>query len=231
MERKPESRKKSVRSYVVRSGRITKSQRKAFEAHWHKYGLELVTGKLNTESIFGSGAFVVVEIGFGMGDSLLQMAQASPNQHFIGIEVYPPGVGSIMKRAHETKLKNLRVYLADANDVIDECFGENTIDRLQLFFPDPWHKKKHRKRRIVTPSFVQLVRSRLVLNGVFHMSTDWKAYAEQMLEIMEQSDGYSNCAGAGNFSVKPDYRPLTKFELRGERLGHNVWDLVFKRVA
>ena len=231
MERKPEFRKKSIRSYVVRSGRITESQRRAFETHWPNYGLELVTGKLNTESIFGSAAFVVVEIGFGMGDSLLQMAEASPHQHFIGIEVYPPGVGSIMKRAHATQLKNLRVYLADANDVIEECFGENTIDRLQLFFPDPWHKKKHNKRRIVTPSFVQLVRSRLVLNGVFHMSTDWEAYAEQMLEIMEQSDGYLNCAGAGNFSEKPDYRPLTKFELRGERLGHNVWDLVFKRVA
>ena len=231
MERKPEFRKKSIRSYVVRSGRTTKSQRKAFEAHWSNYGLELATGKLNTESIFGSAAFVVVEIGFGMGDSLLQMAEASPHQHFIGIEVYPPGVGSTIKRAHATQLKNLRVYLADANDVIEECFGENTIDRLQLFFPDPWHKKKHNKRRIVTPSFVQLVRSRLVLNGVFHMSTDWEAYAEQMLEIMEQSDGYLNCAGAGNFSEKPDYRPLTKFELRGERLGHNVWDLVFKRVA
>ena len=231
MERKLEYRKKSIRSYVVRSGRITESQRRAFEAHWPFFGLELGSGELDIESIFGSAASVVVEIGFGMGDSLLKMAQASPHQQFLGIEVYPPGVGSIMKRAYDARLKNLRVYLADANDVIEECIGKNTIDRMQLFFPDPWHKKKHNKRRIVTHSFVQLVRSRLVLNGVFHMSTDWKAYAEQMLEIMEQSDGFSNCAGAGKFSVKPDYRPLTKFELRGARLGHDVWDLVFKRIA
>ncbi|MAJ87608.1 MAG: tRNA (guanosine(46)-N7)-methyltransferase TrmB [Cellvibrionales bacterium TMED148] len=231
MERKLEYRKKSIRSYVVRSGRITESQRRAFEAHWPFFGLELGSGELDIESIFGSAASVVVEIGFGMGDSLLKMAQASPHQQFLGIEVYPPGVGSIMKRAYDARLKNLRVYLADANDVIEECIGKNTIDRMQLFFPDPWHKKKHNKRRIVTHSFVQLVRSRLVLNGVFHMSTDWKAYAEQMLEIMEQSDGFLNCAGVGKFSVKPDYRPLTKFELRGARLGHDVWDLVFKRIA
>ena len=231
MERKLEYRKKSIRSYVVRSGRITESQRRAFEAHWSFFGLELDSGELEIESIFGSAAFVVVEIGFGMGDSLLKMAQAAPHQQFLGIEVYPPGVGSIMKRAYDAQLKNLRVYLADANDVIEECIGKNTIDRIQLFFPDPWHKKKHNKRRIVTHSFVQLVRSRLVLNGVFHMSTDWKAYAEHMLEIMEQSDGFSNCAGVGKFSVKPDYRPLTKFELRGARLGHDVWDLVFKRIA
>lgn len=231
MEIKPEYRKKSIRSYVLRSGRITDSQRKAFETHWSSFGLELGSGKLDTESTFGSTAVLVVEIGFGMGDSLLKMAQASPHQHFIGIEVYSPGVGSLMRRAQEIGLKNLRVYLADANDVIEECFNENTIDRIQLFFPDPWHKKKHNKRRIVTHNFVQLVRSRLNLDGVFHMSTDWKAYAEQMLEIMEQSDGFSNCAGAGKFSVKPNYRPLTKFEIRGERLGHDVWDLVFKRIT
>ena len=226
-----ELRKKTVQTYVLRTGRITPSQRKALFSEQFEYGLSLSAGLINTNEIFGRKGLTVLEIGFGMGDSLAEMANNHRDENYIGIEVHPPGIGNLIKLVDSRSLTNVRIYWADALDVISECLPMYSLDRVQVFFPDPWHKKKHNKRRIVTHSFVQLVRSRLVLNGVFHMSTDWKAYAEHMLEIMEQSDGFSNCAGVGKFSVKPDYRPLTKFELRGARLGHDVWDLVFKRIA
>jgi tRNA (guanine-N7-)-methyltransferase len=138
-------------------------------------------------------------------------------------------VGTLMNSAAEQGIDNLRVYLADANDVLEECFAAESIDRLQLYFPDPWHKKKHNKRRIVQPSFVQLVREKLRPGAVLHMATDWQHYAEQMLETLDAAEGFENRAGAGNYSPRPDYRPLTKFELRGERLGHGVWDLIYEK--
>jgi tRNA (guanine-N7-)-methyltransferase len=230
MEIKPEYRKKSIRSYVVRAGRMTLAQRQAFDGGWSRYGLKLCDGALDTEREFGAKAPLIVEIGFGMGDSLLQMAQAVPDCHFVGIEVHPPGVGSLMNAAAAVEVDNLRLYLADATDVMRECIGAQSVDRLQLYFPDPWHKKKHNKRRIVQPDFVQIVRSRLRLGGVFHMATDWQPYAEQMLETMQQADGFSNCA-VSDYAPKPDYRPLTKFERRGARLGHGVWDLLFERCS
>jgi tRNA (guanine-N7-)-methyltransferase len=230
MEIKPEYRKKSIRSYVVRAGRMTPAQRQAFDGGWSRYGLKLCDGALDTEREFGAKAPLIVEIGFGMGDSLLQMAQAAPDCHFVGIEVHPPGVGSLMNAAAAVEVDNLRLYLADATDVMRECIGEQSVDRLQLYFPDPWHKKKHNKRRIVQPDFVQMVRSRLRLGGVFHMATDWQPYAEQMLETMQQADGFSNCA-VSDYARTPDYRPLTKFERRGARLGHGVWDLLFERCS
>ena len=230
MEIKPEYRKKSIRSYVVRAGRMTLAQRQAFDGGWSRYGLKLCDGALDTEREFGAKAPLIVEIGFGMGDSLLQMAQAAPDCHFVGIEVHPPGVGSLMNAAAAVEVDNLRLYLADATDVMRECIGAQSVDRLQLYFPDPWHKKKHNKRRIVQPDFVQMVRSRLRLGGVFHMATDWQPYAEQMLETMQQADGFSNCA-VSDYARTPDYRPLTKFERRGARLGHGVWDLLFERCS
>ena len=230
MEIKPEYRKKSIRSYVVRAGRMTPAQRQAFDGGWSRYGLKLCDGALDAEREFGAKAPLIVEIGFGMGDSLLQMAQAVPDCHFVGIEVHPPGVGSLMNAAAAVEVDNLRLYLADATDVMRECIGAQSVDRLQLYFPDPWHKKKHNKRRIVQPDFVQMVRSRLRLGGVFHMATDWQPYAEQMLETMQQADGFSNCA-VSDYAPKPDYRTLTKFERRGARLGHGVWDLLFERCS
>lgn len=230
MDIKPEYRKKSIRSYVVRAGRMTPAQRQAFDVGWSRYGLKLCDGALDAEREFGANAPLIVEIGFGMGDSLLQMALAAPDCHFVGIEVHPPGVGSLMNAAEAVEVDNLRLYLADATDVMRECIGAQSVHRLQLYFPDPWHKKKHNKRRIVQPDFVQMVRSRLRLGGVFHMATDWQPYAEQMLETMQQADGFSNCAGS-DYAPKPDYRPLTKFERRGARLGHGVWDLLFERCS
>jgi tRNA (guanine-N7-)-methyltransferase len=229
MDIRPEYRKKSIRSYVVRAGRMTDGQRNAFENSWSTYGLKLADGAIDADTVFGRSGPKVLEIGFGMGDSLLQMAAAEPATDFIGIEVHPPGVGTIMNIAQSEGISNLRVYLADANDVLEECFPPQSIDRLQLYFPDPWHKKKHNKRRIVQPQFVQLVREKLRPGGVLHMATDWQHYAEQMLETLDEAEGFENIAGIGEYSPRPDYRPMTKFEKRGERLGHGVWDLIYKK--
>ena len=231
MDMRPEYREKSIRSYVVRAGRMTEAQRKAFEVSWPVYGLKLADGAINTDVIFGRTGQKVLEIGFGMGTSLIEMAVASPNTDFIGVEVHPPGVGTLMNSARIEDLSNLRVYLADANDVLEECFATQSIDRLQLYFPDPWHKKKHNKRRIVKSTFVQQVRAKLRSGGILHMATDWQHYAEQMMETLSEAEGFENCAGAGQYSERPSYRPITKFEKRGEKLGHGVWDLVFKKIG
>ena len=230
MDMRPEYREKSIRSYVVRAGRMTEAQRKAFEVSWPVYGLKLADGAIDTDFVFGRTGQKVLEIGFGMGTSLIEMAVASPNIDFIGVEVHPPGVGTLMNSARIEDLSNLRVYLADANDVLEECFATQSIDRLQLYFPDPWHKKKHNKRRIVKSTFVQQVRAKLRSGGILHMATDWQHYADQMMETLSEAEGFENCAGAGQYSERPSYRPITKFEKRGEKLGHGVWDLVFKKI-
>lgn len=231
---KPEFRDKSIRSFVVRGGRMTDGQRRAFEQAWPSYGLKLADGAIDLAGCFDSVGALVVEVGFGMGDSLLEMAQAAPQQRFIGIEVHPPGVGRLINEARERGITNLKVYMADATDVLAECFADNTIDRFQLYFPDPWHKKKHNKRRIVQPEFLRLITAKLKPAGSLHMATDWQPYAEQMLELLEAADGLTNSAEASpalepGYCARPDYRPETKFERRGERLGHGVWDLIFTK--
>ncbi len=230
MSIRPEYKKKSIRSYVVRAGRMTEGQKAAFDRFWPKYGLSLQNGRLDQQAAFGRSAPLVLEIGFGMGASLLEMIQAEPDHDFIGIEVHPPGVGRLISEAGKLELDNLRVYLADAIDVLDDCIPDQSLSRAQLYFPDPWHKKKHNKRRIVQPPFVEKIRSKLALGGVFHMATDWEPYAEHMMEVMSAVEGFTNLAGAGNFAERPGFRPVTKFEKRGERLGHGVWDLLFQRL-
>jgi tRNA (guanine-N7-)-methyltransferase len=227
MEIKPEYRDKTIRSFVVRAGRMTKAQRSAFELGWDAYGLRLADGAIELDAVFGRNNPKVVEIGFGMGGSLLEMVEAQPDTDFIGIEVHPPGVGSLINAAQEKNISNLRVYLADATDVLNECFADGSLDRVQIYFPDPWHKKKHNKRRIIQPKFLQLIREKLRLGGVVHMATDWQPYAEQMLELVGEADGFKNMAP--DYVPRPDFRPLTKFERRGERLGHGVWDLMAER--
>ncbi len=225
---KPEFNPKSIRSYVIRAGRMTDSQKKAFERWWPTYGLSLHDGCIDPHQVFGRQAPLILEIGFGMGESLLEMAEAHPAENYIGIEVHPPGVGRLINTAGKRGIDNLRVYMADALDVLADCIPDHSLDRLQLYFPDPWHKKKHNKRRIVQPAFVQQIRKKLKPGGIFHMATDWENYAEHMLEVMDAAEGYSNCNPAGGYSPRPDYRPLTKFEQRGERLGHGVWDLLYR---
>ena len=224
---KPEYKKKPIRSYVIRAGRMTEGQKNAFDQWWPSYGLSLFDGEADLEERFGREAARVVEIGFGMGDSLLAMAKAYPDTDFVGIEVHPPGVGRIINNAGAEGVKNLKVYMADAIDVLTDCFADESLDRVQLYFPDPWHKKKHNKRRIVQPPFVELIRRKLKVGGVFHMATDWENYADHMMEVMTLAEGYGNCADEYCFSEVPEFRTKTKFEARGERLGHGVWDLLF----
>ncbi|WLQ13675.1 tRNA (guanosine(46)-N7)-methyltransferase TrmB [Hahella aquimaris] len=219
-----------IRSFVIRGGRMTTSQQKAFDRLWPEKGLAVENGLLDLESAFGRRSTVVLEIGFGMGQSLAEMAANEPDADFIGVEVHKPGVGALLRHMEEQSLENIRIFWDDANEVIDKCLPDASLDRVQLFFPDPWHKKRHNKRRIVQLEFVQRIRAKLKNGGVFHMATDWEPYAEHMMEIMSEAPGMENIAGAGQFSPRPDTRPVTKFEKRGERLGHGVWDLMFRRV-
>jgi tRNA (guanine-N7-)-methyltransferase len=227
-EMKPEYKDKPIRSYVIRGGRMTDGQKNAFDHAWATYGLSLFDGLFDAQTTFGRKAPLVVEVGFGMGDSLLEMAKVQPDSDFIGIEVHPPGVGRLINNAAKEGVQNLRVYMADAVDVLEDCFADASLDRFQLYFPDPWHKKKHNKRRIVNPEFIQLVRRKLAVGAVSHMATDWEPYAEYMMEVMLAAEGFINQQGADTFAERPEYRPLTKFEKRGERLGHGVWDLLFQ---
>jgi len=172
----------------------------------------------------------VMEIGFGMGDSLLQMARANPEKDFIGIEVHKPGVGRLLHEIAENQISNLRIYCHDAKEVLRDCIDEQSLDCVQIFFPDPWHKKKHNKRRLVQLPFIQALRPKLKIGGTVHMATDWVPYAEHMMEVMGTAEHFHNTAGPDQYSIGTD-RPLTKFEKRGQRLGHVVNDLVFARDA
>jgi len=230
-EIKPEYKKKSIRSYVVRAGRMTEGQRTAFEKYWPRYGLSLKDGPLNMDRAFGRSAPRVLEIGFGMGDSLLQMLQRETEKDFIGIEVHPPGAGRLINNAGKLELTNLRVYLADAVDVLDDCIPVESLDRVQIYFPDPWHKKKHNKRRLIQSDFVAKLRTHIKPGGLLHLATDWEPYAEHMLEVMDAAEGFDNEAGQGGYSERPPFRPVTKFERRGARLGHGVWDLLYRKKA
>ncbi|PSL13862.1 tRNA (guanine-N(7)-)-methyltransferase [Marinobacterium halophilum] len=226
-EQKPVRR---IRSFVVRAGRMTEGQQRALDDNWPQYGLELKDGMIDPAQAFGRAAPLVLEIGFGMGDSLIEMARQAPEKNFIGIEVHPPGVGRLLSRAAEAGLTNIRVYCDDAVEVLAQCIPDASLETLQLFFPDPWHKKRHNKRRIVQPEFAQKIRQKLMIGGCFHMATDWENYAEHMMEVMSAAEGYRNHAGEGAYSPQPEWRPVTKFQQRGERLGHGVWDLMFERV-
>ena len=219
-----------IRSFVRREGRLTKGQAQALETQWPTMGLSHEMGRLDFAAVFANNQPVALEIGFGMGKSLVEMAAAAPERNFIGIEVHRPGVGACLMAAAEAGVSNLRVFEHDAVEVLADNIADASLDRVQLYFPDPWHKKRHHKRRIVQPEFVQTLRQKLAIGGVFHMATDWENYAEHMLEVMQAAPGYRNLSATGDYMPRPDFRPKTKFEARGERLGHGVWDLMFERV-
>jgi tRNA (guanine-N7-)-methyltransferase len=218
-----------IKSFVKREGRLTKAQGKAMQDNWPAMGLSINDGLLDLDQVFQRRAKRVLEIGFGMGKSLVEMAQNAPNTDFIGIEVHRPGVGACLASAEQANITNLRVFEHDAVEILDKCIGNESLDRLQLFFPDPWHKTRHNKRRIVQDEFVQTVRSKLKIGGQFHMATDWEPYSVHMLEVMQQAQGFENTSTEQAFVPRPDYRPITKFEVRGQKLGHGVWDIIFKR--
>ncbi|HEX7028988.1 MAG TPA: tRNA (guanosine(46)-N7)-methyltransferase TrmB [Gammaproteobacteria bacterium] len=225
----PENPARRVRSFVRREGRLTPGQARALEQWLPEFGIPENDEPLDFAQLFGRDAPTLLEIGFGNGDALLQMAAKHPERNFIGIEVHRPGVGRLLMHAGEQGLKNVRVSSRDAMEVLERQVPDASLERVMLYFPDPWPKKRHHKRRIVQPDFVQLVARKLVTGGEFHLATDWENYAEHMRDVMESAASFHNVAGDGNFSPRPDDRPLTKFEQRGQRLGHGVWDLIYRR--
>ena len=228
LNRKTDARNRRVRSFVRREGRLTPGQQKALETLWPRYGLS-TEGECRPGEIFGRAAPLTLEIGFGNGVSLVKMAANEPDSDFIGIEVHRPGVGHLLRKLEACGLANVRVFCHDAVEILEHNIANGCLHRVLLFFPDPWPKKKHHKRRIVQPAFVALVARKLKTDGHFHMATDWQPYAEHMLEVMAASPDFINCSESGRYSDRPDYRPVTKFEKRGQRLGHAVWDLIYRR--
>jgi tRNA (guanine-N7-)-methyltransferase len=218
-----------LRSFVRREGRLTPGQQRALETLWPRFGLD-AQQPLDPGAVFGRCAPLTLEIGFGNGASLAQMAAQDRHSDFVGIEVHRPGVGRLLMELEQRDLENVRLVCHDAVEVLEQCIPDAALDRLLLFFPDPWPKKKHHKRRILQPAFVSLVARKLKVNGVFHMATDWQPYAQQMLEIMQAAPAFVSCNQTGGFAARPAYRPVTKFERRGRGLGHDVWDLLYRRV-
>jgi tRNA (guanine-N7-)-methyltransferase len=221
--------RRPIRSYVLRTGRMTPGQQRAFERNWGRWGLEHADGILDVDACFGRRGPRVLEIGFGMGQSLVAMAAAAPATNFLGIEVHRPGVGKLLHSMAEQDVDNIRVYCHDAVEILRDCIPPASLDCIQVFFPDPWHKKKHNKRRLIQPIFVARLVSALKPGGTLHLATDWEDYALQMMDVLSAEPGLANDFGEGVFAPRPEHRPLTKFEQRGERLGHGVWDLVFRR--
>lgn len=219
----------SLRSYVLRQGRMTKSQSRALDMYWSEFGIE-VTDRLNFKEIFSNDKPIVVEIGFGMGQSLAEMALTQPQWNFIGIEVFPPGVGALLQKIKEQQITNIRIMKSDAKDILKELVDDNSLDRIHIFFPDPWPKKRHHKRRLIQPDFIEIIEQKLKSDGKLHLATDWLPYAEHMLDVLNSARTLENSQTDENpFINRPNYRPMTKFELRGEKLGHQVKDLIFSK--
>jgi tRNA (guanine-N7-)-methyltransferase len=217
-----------IRSFMRRQGRATASQKNALDTLWDKYCLN-PHHQVNFDEVFPRQAPLILEIGFGNGDSLALMAEKNPDLNYLGIEVHKPGVGRLMLLLEQKGLNNVRIYHHDAIEILEQRIADNSLSGVQLFFPDPWQKRCHHKRRIVKPSFIELLTKKLIIGGYFHAATDWEHYAKEMLEIISAHEKLFNTSKNRTFCERPDYRPLTKFEQRGIRLGHGVWDLIFKR--
>ena len=218
-----------VRSFVRRAGRSTLAQLRAVEALAPRYVLPYRPEVLDLRAAFGRSARVVLEIGFGMGEATAQIAALLRDTDFLCCEVHEAGVGALLKRIGEQGLSNIRIVSHDAVDVLDRMVAPGTLAGIHIFFPDPWHKTRHHKRRLLQPPFVRQLSSRLAADGYLHCATDWQPYAEQMLEVLSAEPTLTNTSATHAYAERPDYRPLTKFEQRGLRLGHGVWDLVFQR--
>ncbi|HMM54834.1 MAG TPA: tRNA (guanosine(46)-N7)-methyltransferase TrmB [Candidatus Desulfobacillus sp.] len=220
-------RRRPVRSFVLRQGRVSAAQARAHEALLPRFGIPYAPAPIDLDAAFGRGAPKIVEIGFGMGETTASIAAAHPENDYLGIEVHTPGVGSLLKQIGERGLGNLRVIQHDAVEVLRDMIPPASLDGAHVFFPDPWPKKRHHKRRLVQPGFVALLASRLKPGACLHLATDWQEYAEQMLAVLGAEPQLENTAAG--FSPRPGQRPQTKFEARGLKLGHGVWDMVFRK--
>ena len=221
----------TIHSFVRRSGRVTLAQQRALEILWPRYGVTTSKNRLNLEELFGRTAAKHLEIGFGMGDTLIAMAKTHPEYDYLGIDVYRPGVGRLLLQLEAQQLTNVRVCCADAVEVLQYQLTASSLDSVYIFFPDPWPKKRHHKRRLVQAEFVKLLAQRLKSGGYLYLATDWQDYAEQMLAVLEASLDFKNSVVTNEFApvALPIERPLTKFEQRGLRLGNRVWNLLYQR--
>ena len=222
----PEKRR-PIRSFVLRQGRVSVAQARACQQLLPRYGIPYAPQPLDLERTFGRSAPKILEIGFGMGETTAAIAAAHPENDYLGIEVHTPGVGSLLKLIDGRGIGNLRLIQHDAVEVLREMISPGSLDGAHIFFPDPWPKKRHHKRRLVQPDFVSLLASRIKSGGYVHLATDWQEYAEQMLAVLSAEPMLANTAAG--YAPRPDYRPQTKFETRGLKLGHGVWDVVFRK--
>jgi tRNA (guanine-N7-)-methyltransferase len=222
--------RRPVRSYVLRQGRLTPAQRRALDALWPRFGVAPGPNPIDFATLFGRKAPVVVEIGFGNGEALAKSAAADPQSDFIGIEVHQPGVGHLLRLLDAGGIENVRVVCTDAVEWLRDRVPEGSLATVRIWFPDPWPKKRHHKRRIIQPEFVRLLAGKLAPGGLLHLATDWVPYAEHMLEVLSKEPDYRNRSPSGDYCERPSWRPLTRFEQRGQKLGHETRDLLFERV-
>ena len=218
-----------IRSFVLRQGRLTPSQERAFEQHWARYGLEPAGTPCDFDAVFGRQADRVVEIGFGNGQALHFASGNEPQRDFIGIEVHRPGVGRLLNALAEDGADNVRVYNHDAVEVLERDIADASLAEIRIWFPDPWHKKRHSKRRLIQPAFARLLARKRAPGGLLHLATDWEPYAEHMWDVLDALPEFENRAGERGYFPRPSWRPETHFERRGLRLGHGVWDLLYLR--
>lgn len=234
-EANDETHRRHIRSFVIRAGRMTDGQERAWQELWPQFGRDYSPKTIDLDALFGRNAPRILEIGFGTGDALIEYAQKHPEHDCIGIEVHPPGVGHCLLKTKELQLSNVRVLCHDAVEVLSNSLPPQSIDEVHIFFPDPWHKKRHHKRRLIQAPFVNLLDRVLKSGGIVKLGTDWENYAEQMLQVMTAHASFANTASVthpelpSGFVARPEHRPLTRFERRGQRLGHGVWDLQFQK--
>jgi len=218
-----------IRSFVLREGRMTPAQQRAFDQHWTTYGLDYAAAPRDFSAVFGRVAPTVLEIGFGNGEALAWASENDQARDFIGVEVHGPGVGRLMNALAARDARNVRLYRHDAVEVLEHEIAPGTLSEVRIWFPDPWHKKRHHKRRIIQPAFVQLLASRMAEHGLLHLATDWEPYAEHMREVLEAAPGWRNAVAPGAFAEQPAWRIETHFERRGLKLGHGVRDLLYRK--
>ncbi len=225
----PDKPQRGIRSFVLRAGRLTPGQQRALDELYPVMGVPDDGARLDLAALFGREAPVIVEIGFGNGDATWQMAEAEPEKNFLAIEVHPPGVGRLLRELESRQVENVRVAMTDAVALLQDRVDDGALAGARIYFPDPWHKKRHHKRRIIQPGFTALLARKLGAGGLLHLATDWVPYSEHMLEVLNAEPLLENCAAGSDFVPQPAWRPDTKYERRGDRLGHETRDLLFRR--